>query len=249
MAEAYPGPTQKIRVLSEAWAAREVYCVNCHQTTVARFTNNRPAADFHCLGCAEQYELKSQRRAFGSRIVDGAYGTMVARVTGSTNPNLLLLNYDLPSLSVTNVFVVPKHFLTADMIEERKPLSLEAKRGGWIGCKIVLARIPMAGRIYIVKNRIVVPERDVRRNWRKTLFLRDTTLPGARGWLLDVIKCIEAIGEPRFRLEQVYAFEADLRKIYPGNSHIKEKIRQQLQVLRDNGFLEFLERGTYRLRN
>jgi type II restriction enzyme len=31
------------------------------------------------------------------------------------------------------------------------------------------------------------------------------------------------------------------------NRHIKEKIRQQLQILRDKGYLEFLERGRYRL--
>jgi len=29
---------------------------------------------------------------------------------------------------------------------------------------------------------------------------------------------------------------------------VSEKIRQQLQVLRDKGFVEFLERGNYRLR-
>jgi hypothetical protein len=33
----------------------------------------------------------------------------------------------------------------------------------------------------------------------------------------------------------------------PDNKHVKEKMRQQLQVLRDNGFLEFLDRGRYRL--
>lgn len=248
IADTYRGATQKIRVLSETWAGREVYCVNCHNDDVTKLKNNQPAADFHCAVCAEQYELKSQRQAFGSKMVGGAYHAMVARVSGNTNPNLLLLNYDLLSLSVTNLFVVPKHFLTADIIEERKPLSVRAKRQGWIGCKILLDRIPMLGRISIVKNSRTLPERDVRENWKRTLFLRDFRTAEARGWLLEVIKCIEAIGEPMFRLEQVYAFEADLRKIYPGNAHIKEKIRQQLQVLRNHGFLEFAERGTYRLR-
>lgn len=247
IADAYLGPTQKIRVLSEAWAGREVFCVNCYNNGVARFANNQPAADFHCTRCSEQYELKSQRQAFGRTIADGAYHSMVARVSGNTNPNLLLLNYDLPSLSVTDLFVVPKHFLTADIIEERKPLSPHARRRGWIGCNILLDRIPMVGRISIVKNSMIVPRDDVRDKWKRTLFLRDFRVAEAKGWLLDVIKCIEAIGTPMFRLEQLYAFESDLRKIYPGNAHIKEKIRQQLQVLRDHGFLEFVARGTYRL--
>ena len=38
-----------------------------------------------------------------------------------------------------------------------------------------------------------------------------------------------------------------LSKKHPDNHHIKPKIRQQLQFLRDKGYLEFVERGRYRL--
>jgi hypothetical protein len=34
---------------------------------------------------------------------------------------------------------------------------------------------------------------------------------------------------------EVYAFASELEKLHPGNRHIKDKIRQQLQVLRDAG--------------
>jgi hypothetical protein len=37
------------------------------------------------------------------------------------------------------------------------------------------------------------------------------------------------------------------RPVYPLNQHIKEKIRQKLQILRAHGYLEFLGRGIYRL--
>ncbi|MGI0085759.1 MAG: DpnI domain-containing protein, partial [Nitrososphaerales archaeon] len=33
----------------------------------------------------------------------------------------------------------------------------------------------------------------------------------------------------------------------PNNAHIRDKIRQQLQVLRDMGLIEFLGSGSYRL--
>lgn len=36
--------------------------------------------------------------------------------------------------------------------------------------------------------------------------------------------------------------------MYPENQHIRAKIRQQMQVLRDEGFIEFLGNGEYRLR-
>ena len=36
---------------------------------------------------------------------------------------------------------------------------------------------------------------------------------------------------------------------HPDNHHIKDKIRQQLQMLRDNGIIEFIGRGHYRKNN
>ena len=47
----------------------------------------------------------------------------------------------------------------------------------------------------------------------------------------------------------IYGLEGWLREIYPQNRHIRPKIRQQLQRLRDLGYLEFIDRGIYRLRN
>jgi type II restriction enzyme len=39
-----------------------------------------------------------------------------------------------------------------------------------------------------------------------------------------------------------------LSQIYPNNRHVRQKIRQQLQVLRDHRYLDFVSRGNYRLR-
>ncbi len=49
-------------------------------------------------------------------------------------------------------------------------------------------------------------------------------------------------------LDDVYAFDDHLAHLYPGNNNVRPKIRQQLQVLRDQGFLEFLGHGHYRIR-
>ena len=57
------------------------------------------------------------------------------------------------------------------------------------------------------------------------------------------MKCVEAIGRPEFTLAEVYGFEARLAAIYPGNNNVRPKIRQQLQVPRDMGRLEFGGRG------
>jgi len=48
-------------------------------------------------------------------------------------------------------------------------------------------------------------------------------------------------------LQDLYALENEFARTYPENRHIKDKIRQQLQILRDLGVLAFEERGEYRL--
>lgn len=60
------------------------------------------------------------------------------------------------------------------------------------------------------------------------------------------MNAVEAIGRPEFTLDDVYAHEANLSVLYPGNNNVRPKIRQQLQVLRDRGWLAFSERGAYR---
>lgn len=44
----------------------------------------------------------------------------------------------------------------------------------------------------------------------------------------------------------MYKFENMLAFKHPENHHIKDKIRQQLQMLRDHGMIEFTGRGYYR---
>jgi type II restriction enzyme len=83
--------------------------------------------------------------------------------------------------------------------------------------------------------------------WKKTLFLREETEVSARGWLLDVIRILEKLGKREFTLNDVYTYESELSKLHQENKHVKDKIRQQLQVLRDKGYLDFVARGYYRI--
>ncbi|TAL27643.1 MAG: Dam-replacing domain protein [Alphaproteobacteria bacterium] len=68
-------------------------------------------------------------------------------------------------------------------------------------------------------------------------------------WLSDVARCIERLEKDIFTLKDVYSFTDELASKHPENNHVKDKIRQQLQILRDRGKLEFLGRGNYRLAN
>jgi hypothetical protein len=245
---AYSSGSQSARSWTEAWVKAQAYCPHCGNAKMAQFPNNSPVADFLCSTCNEEFELKSQKGKFGTKVADGAYKTKCERLVASNNPNLLLMNYDLKSLAVVNLFIVPKHFFVRDIIEERKPLAATARRAGWIGSNILIGKVPEAGKIHIVQNGVVRPKEAVLQEWQKTLFLRDESLE-ARGWLLDVMKCVESLGKREFTLDEVYGFERHLGELYPGNQNVRPKIRQQLQYLRNQGFLEFVSRGNYRLRS
>jgi type II restriction enzyme len=234
-------------VFTESWVAAYLYCPACGARPIAQHPANRPVADFWCRACAEEFELKSQRGRFGPRVADGAYAAKLKRLASDANPNLALMNYDLARFAVTDLFFVPKQFFTASIIEPRPPLAPTARRAGWVGSKIVLSGVPESGKVWLVRGGEALPREAVLERWRSTLFLREAGA-AARGWLIEVMKCAETLGPETFTLSDMYGFEARLAGLYPGNRHVREKIRQQLQVLRDRGWLEFLGRGRYRVR-
>jgi len=171
--ESYRSSSQKVRVLSEDWVNKEAYCPNCGNTRLNKYSNNKPVADFFCGSCNEDFELKSKKDFLGTKIVDGAYKAMLERLADVHNPNLFLLNYDLCSYQVSNFLVIPKHFFVPEIIEKRRPLSATARRARWVGCNILLSRIPVAGRIFLIRDKQVESKDKVQAVWQKTLFLRE----------------------------------------------------------------------------
>lgn len=57
--------------------------------------------------------------------------------------------------------------------------------------------------------------------------------------------CVERLYST-FTLSNVYAFENELAQKHPNNRNIRAKIRQQLQLLRDQGLVEFVSPRVYR---
>ncbi|MDQ7066866.1 MAG: DpnI domain-containing protein [Sulfurimonas sp.] len=103
------------------------------------------------------------------------------------------LNYDKNSFDVTNFIVIPKHFFIPEMIEKRKPLSSTARRAGWIGCNILLDTIPNTGKIFYIKDGKAESKNKILDDWNKTIFLKTTGNLKSKGWILDIIKCIEKL--------------------------------------------------------
>lgn len=243
--EQYVSNAQKIRVITEKWVGANMFCPYCGNQYILHFENNRPVADFFCPNCKEEYELKSKSASITNKVNDGAYSTMIKRISSINNPNFFFMHYNKLNLNVENFVMVPKYFFSTEVIEKRKPLAETARRAGWVGCNILLNQIPDEGRIFIVKNEKEVPLEQVISKVQRTDFMRKYKMD-ARGWMLDILNCVNKIEDKEFTLEQMYSFENVLALKHPENHHVKDKIRQQLQVLRDNGIIEFLGHGYYR---
>ena len=243
--EGYRSNSQKARVLTEGWVGSNLYCPVCGNPHISHFPNNMKVADFYCPSCEEQYELKSKNGGLGHKVADGAYDTFVQRITDNTSPDFLFMSYDMADMMVRQLYFVPKFFFLPSIAEKRKPLGENARRSGWVGCNILYDQIPAQGRIAIIEDAVAIDTQVVKKNVRRAFDMRVDNLD-SRGWLFDVLHCVNGISTSEFTLAQVYQFTEVLEAKYPSNHNVQAKIRQQLQVLRDRGIIEFLGNGKYR---
>ena len=77
----------------------------------------------------------------GHKITDGAYGTMIERITSNNNPDFFFMSYSKAELKVRDFILIPKHFFVPDIIEKRAPLAPTARRAGWTGCNILINKV------------------------------------------------------------------------------------------------------------
>ena len=241
----YRSGSQRTRVVTEPWAAENLYCPSCPSPKLLPLKTNTPAKDFCCPNCEEVYQLKGQKKRFTRRIQDSAYKTMAAAIRNNETPSFFGLHYDPEEWVVRNLVLIPRFVLSLSAIHKRNPLSSKAERHGWIGCDILLHTIPNDARIPVVVEGVTRKPRDVREQFASLRALSKRRVE-TRGWVMDVWKVVQDIGKPEFTLAEVYEAQHHLRKLYPANRHIRDKIRQQLQVLRDLGFVRFLGGGRYR---
>jgi type II restriction enzyme len=247
-ASGYKSPSQKARVLTEDWGTKNLFCVSCKQNKLSHAHDNTRVIDFICERCKETYQLKSQSIPLGSKVLDSAYGPMISFIKQNKAPNLVLMHYDRKDYCVENLLLVPRYFLTPSCIERRKPLSLTARRSGWVGCNILLSGLPADGRITLIRDRQFVGYGQARRGYDRFRFLSEKRYD-VRGWMADVLKVIRDLGKREFTLDEIFAFEPRLQKLHPENRNIRPKIRQQLQFLRDRGVLAFQGRGRYEIKS
>jgi len=235
--------SQIARVSTERWAIENFYCAACG-TGLTAYPQGTKVYDFYSGECKEKFQLKSATHVFSRSILGGEYNTTRESILKDAFPSLILLHYDRARWEVEDLSLVHRACITISCIAPRKPLSPTARRAGWQGYTIMLREIPAQGKIEVVRKGQVREKSEVLAQWKQTDSLLKAR-PEARGWLADVLRCIERCFTT-FTLANMYAFENELAAKHPDNHNVRAKIRQQLQILRDLRLIEFLGSGEYR---
>ena len=244
-ANGYSSQPQISRILSERWFRDNAYCLSCQSDRLMQTAANTKASDFMCQSCGQDYELKAFQKRPTNTLVDGAYSAMMSRILSDSVPVLMLLERT-EGWKVRSLTAIHNLFLTPEVIAKRKPLSPTARRAGWVGCNIRLDLIASDARLQVVFDGFPNDRDLVRRKFQQFGLLKNIA-PSSRGWTTLTLRVIRGLNRSLFSLGEVYAKEETFVAAFPENGHIRAKIRQQLQVLRDLGYLEFHGSGNYGL--
>lgn len=244
-AAGYKSASQKARVITEAWASANMYCPACTSNNLDKTKTGTEAVDFLCSRCDSQFQLKAMSRPIGRKIVDAAYDAMIRAVLEDRLPHFLFLSYSNFRFTVSDLLLIPNFCLPESAIERRKPLRTTARRAGWVGCNIILDLVPPEGRIRVIHSGSIISKSSVRKSFHVVQPLKNIS-SRTRGWTLDVLTVLRSLEKPEFTIDDAYSFDKALSHKHPENRHVRAKIRQQLQILRDLGYLQFVRRGHYR---
>lgn len=244
----YSGPKQARALagaITEDWVKRNMYCPNCLEPKVKPEKTGNVLVDFRCSNgaCEQTYQLKAQKQGFGALVRDAAYRPWIDSIDKGTTPNLLLMKYDLNHFKVDHLEVIPSFFIRGSCLKSW----LLSTRPHYEMCSIHIAMVGPDARIKIVERGEAKHPGEVQERYRSFAWMKHVDRR-TRGWTADVLRCIRHLKKADFTLQEVYSYETELGKLHPENRFVRPKIRQQLQILRDQGFLHFgAQRGSYSL--
>ncbi len=239
--------TQAIKKLSEFWVANNIFCPICWSALI-QHKIDKPVNDLFCRDCKENFELKSSKWNLWNTILWGAYDVMIKEMTN--NPmHLFVLKY-AEDYTIKNFLVVPKYFFIPEIIKKRNTSKVKQKNWTtrlWTWWNIMFDKIPESWKIHYISNGTYKTRTEILKEWEKIKFLEEEKT-SSKWWIFDIMICIEKLNKREFHLKELDVFLDELQLKYPNNNFIKDKIRQQLQKLRDNWYLEFIDwKGNYRL--
>lgn len=212
------------------------------------YKNNTHVKDFSCESCKEEYQLKSSKDSQGKKIKGAQYHKLFESIKKRIHPSFIVLRYKLTPGGrklITEIFAIHKRYIKPEMIICRNPLGPGTRREGWIGCIVDIRNVPESAVVWIYHDGNSFLKEDILKAWMKSAIPKSHKQKTMSSWTKDVYEHILRLPNNVFFLKDVYRFEEMLQIKHPENMHVRDKIRQQLQVLRDVGLLYFHGHGKY----
>jgi type II restriction enzyme len=192
VADGYSSKAQRSRVITETWASTNLYCLNCEVERIEAHQRGKRVEDFLCPSCDRRIQLTPSRDGHATRVSNSAYEPKMEAIRDNSAPDYAFMGFDPDCWRVTDLFVVPGHFITPNLVEKRDPLNSDAQRCGWVGSNILLNHIPEAGRIDLVDAGIAVSKDEARNQFDETAFLSDLGSE-MRDWTTALMDCIDEL--------------------------------------------------------
>ena len=87
IAASYKSPAQRARVITEHWAAANLFCPACTSDDLEPLPPNTAVADYFCPNCTAKYQLKSKAGSFGGSVANSAYHPKILAIQSGQVPN------------------------------------------------------------------------------------------------------------------------------------------------------------------
>lgn len=238
----YASNSQKSKNITEPWILENFPCPFC-KSKLKQYPANNKCSDYYCEKCDEDFELKSIKGKFSKKKITGSEYFSTIEKINTKKPNWILLERN--DIQVTGLTLIPNYFFYNDMIEKRNELSSKAQRAGWTGCLIRVDMIPSFAKIQFVKNGVEVSEKIIK--YKLSMINRFKNIDTEKkDWKLILMYLIDRIPDTIFSLNELYSNIDEFKLSHPNNNFIKENIRHTLQLLRDEGYVKFLDSEGYK---
>lgn len=93
-AAGYKAKPQRSRVITETWAADNLYCLNCQADAIEAHRPGKKVEDYFCPACDRRTQLKAKRGSHGRRVSNSAYGAKIEAIQQNNAPDYAFLSFD-----------------------------------------------------------------------------------------------------------------------------------------------------------
>ncbi len=117
-------------------------CPICNVKELVKCKTNEKSKDLVCKKCSSQFQIKSKKYTKKQNshleLLGAEYKTTCSSIN-ENNVHYLVIMYSFigDKYTINNIYFIDQTDINESCIIPRKPLSSNAKRAGWQGCKLV----------------------------------------------------------------------------------------------------------------